>query len=280
MGKYDRFIDIDQSADTRNNWRLAIDELKERAKSMTRMISYAAAKEIYDSILAEIPSGQDYAELRKSLKLVEVSGTKDGKEAAYAIYVNPKGRRIKKIDVGRTLITIIAKKGRSPAPDDVDLLERLGPWTADTIPFWPKKSEAIITQRKFPKSRVDAVAKKLKKQMPEIRHELLQYGRKIDVAKPNSPGRIKRNAKAIPDLAMQALSLEFGDQGIRSKPVFRRAIGNTKRTIGGLPKRFVDITDAMTDPNSKKYKNWPPRIDKISSGTATTFKGFQKRLGF
>jgi hypothetical protein len=280
MGKYDKFIDIDQSPDTRNNWRLAIEELKERAASMTRMISYAAAKEIYDAILEGIPGGNDYAELKKSLKLVEVSGAKKGQEAAYAIYVNPKGRRIKKIDAGRTIITIQAKRGRTPPPDDVVVLEERGPWTADTIPFWPRKSEAVITQRKVSKKQVDDLANKLKKEMPDIARQLLEAGRRIDPMKPNSPGRIKRNAKAVPDLAMQALSLEFGDSGVRSNPVFRKAIGQTKRTMGGLSKRFVEITDAMTDPNSKKYKNWPPRISKISSGTAASFKGFQKRLGF
>lgn len=280
MGKYDKFVDIDQSPDTRNNWRLAIEELKDRAKAMTRMISYAAAKEVYDSILADIPGGADYAELKKSLKLVEVSGTKDGEEAAYAIYVNPKGRRIRKMDAGRTIITIIAKRGRTPPPDDVVFLEEKGPWTVDTIPFWPNKSQAIVTQRKSSKKQVDDLRKKLKKQQQDFEHELLEAGRRVDLSKPNGPGRIKANAKAVPDLAMQALSLEFGDEGVRSKPVFRKAITSTKRDIRGLAKRYVEITDAMTDPNSKKYKNWPPRIDKISSGTAATFRGFQKRLGF
>lgn len=280
MGKYDRFVDIETSPDTRNNWRLATKELPERAAAMVRMISYAAAKDVYDQVLDQIPGGSDYADLKKALKLVEISGGKKGQEAAFAIYVNPKGRRIKKIDTQKTLILVQAKKGRNPAPDDVALLDRLGPWTADTLPFWPRRSEAVVVQRKVSKKEVDAVAKKLKKQLPDIRRQLLELGRRIAPDKPDAPGKIKRNAKAVPDIAMQALSLEFGGEGVRSKPVFRKAIGGVKRSMGRLPGRYVEIKDAMTEPNSKKYKNWPPRLDKISSNIASTFKGFQKRLGF
>lgn len=280
MGKLDRFVDINPTAATRNNWRLATEELKDRAAAMSRMISYAAAKEIYDAVLDAIPGGNDYSELKKALKLVEVGGAKKGQEAAFAIYVSPKGRRIKKIDVSKTLITIIPKKAQSAAPDDVVLLGRSGPWTADTIPFWPKKSDAIVVQKKVSKRQADAVAKQRKKEFPDIRKQLMEMGRKVEAMKPNAPGRLKRNSKAVPDLAMQALSLEFGDQGIRSNPVFRKAIGATKRGMGGLSDRFIQIKDAMTDPNSKKYKNWPAHMNKISSSTAGTFKGFQKRLGF
>jgi hypothetical protein len=106
-----------------------------------------------------------------------------------------------------------------------------------------------------------------------------ELGRRIKPYKPGDPGRIKRNAKAVPDLAMQALNLEFGGGGAKSKPVFRKVFRSLKNSISGLPGRFSEIKDAMTDPNSKKYKNWPKRIDKISSGQAAKFMGFQKRLG-
>lgn len=280
MAKFERFVDIEQSSDSRNAWRLATDELEERAAAMSRMVAYAAAKEIYDAVLDAIPGGNDYSDLKKALKLVEVGGVKKGKEAAFAIYVNPKGRRIKRIDVGKTLITILPRQGQTAAPDDVVLLAKSSPWTADTIPFWPKKSEATVIQKKVSKRQADAVAKQKKKDFPGIAKELLEMGRKVEPLKPNAPGRVKRNAKAVPDLAMQALSLEFGDQGVRSNPVFRKSILTTKRSIGGLPDRFAEITTAMTDPNSKKYKNWPGHLPKISSATASSFKGFQKRLGF
>lgn len=281
MGKNERFVDITQSSDTRNNWRLATEELVERGEAMARMISYAVAKEAFDALLDEIPSGNDYDELRKALKLSEVGGPKKGKEAAFAIHIPMKGRRIKKIDVAKTVIYVHTKKSLNRPAEDVQLLEDTGPWTADTIPFWPKDSEAVIVQRKVSKREADKVAKEQKMKLPRLIHQFTEMGRNIKPMKPGSPGRIKRNAKAVPDLAMQALNLEFGGGGSgKSKPVFRKVFRAIKGKISGLAERFDEIKDAMTDPNSKKYKNWPKRMDKISSSEASKFKGFQKRLGF
>lgn len=280
MGRNDKFIDISQSPDTRNNWRLATEELAERGQAMAKMISYAAAKEAFDMLLDEIPSGADYDELRKSLKLVEVSGPKKGVEAAYAIHIPVKGRRIKKIDVSKTVISVQAKRGRDGPAEDILLLERSGPWTADTIPFWPKNSEAVVVQKKSTRKETDRVANEQKKKIPGLLKQLNELGRKIKPYKPGDPGRIKRNAKAVPDLAMQALNLEFGGGGAKTKPVFRKTIGSIRGSVAGLARRFGEIKDAMTDPNSKAYKSWPKRMDKIGSGQAAKFVGFQKRLGF
>lgn len=280
MGKHDRFIDIEQSIDTRNNWRLAVDELQERAEALPRMISYAVAKEAFDALLREIPSGNDYKELRDSLKLVEVGGPKKGKESAFAIHIPVRGRKIKKIDASKTIISIRAKRGQDAPAADVLLLETEGPWTADTIPFWPEKSEAVIVQRKVTQRETDKLSEEQKKKIPRLLRQFKELGRRIKPYKPGDPGRIKRNAKAVPDLAMQALNLEFGGGGVKSKPVFRKVFRSIGKSITGLPERFSEITDAITDPNSKKYKNWPKRMDRISSGQAGKFIGFQKRLGF
>lgn len=280
MGNNDRFVDITESPDTRNNWRLAKEELVERGAAMARMISYAVAKEALAALLDEIPGGSDYDELRKALKISEIGGPKKGKESAFAIHIPSKGRRIKKIDVGKTVIFVHAKKSLNRPAEDIQLLEDSGPWTADTIPFWPTDSEALVVQRKVSKREADKVAKEQKLKLPKLVHQFKEMGRSIKPVKPGSPGRIKRNAKAVPDLAMQALNLEFGGGDTKSKPVFRKVFRGIKQSIHGLADRFDEIMDAMTDPNSKTYKTWPKRMDKISSSEAGKFGGFQKRLGF
>jgi hypothetical protein len=279
MAKFQRFMDIDETSKTRNNWRLAKEELVERGEAMARMISYAVAKEAFDALLEEIPADNDYEELRKALKLVEVGGPRKGKGASFAIYIPVKGRRIKKIDVSKTVIYVRAKKGVKPPAEDVLILEQNSPWTADTIPFWPKKSEGLAVQRKTTKREADAVAKEKKKLLPKLLHQFKELGRNIKLPKPGSPGFVSRNAKAVPDLAMQALNLEFGHGDVKSRPVFRKVFRSAKQNVVGLPERFQQIKDALTDPNSKSYKNWPKRMDKIPMGQARTFMGFQKRLG-
>jgi len=274
-----KFVDIRQTPKTSGNWRLATEELVERGEAMARMISYAVAKEAFDALLEEIPATNDYEELRQSLKLVEVGAGKKGKEAAFAIHIPSKGRNIKKIDASKTVISIIPKKGNQPAGEDVLILERNGPWTADTIPFLPKKSEGVVVQRKTTTRETEKISNEKWKILDRVLRELKEAGRSIKPYKPGTPGRIKRNAKAVPDLAMQALNLEFGSGGARGKPVFRKVFGSIKRTVAGLANRFDEIKNAMTDPNSKTYKNWPKRMSTISSGQASKYMGFQKRLG-
>jgi hypothetical protein len=279
MGKLDRIIDIATSIETRNNWRMATEELVQRGESMAKMIAYAAAKQAYDMLLNEIPGGSDYAEIRKSLKLVEVGGTKKGQQAAYSIHIPSRGRNIKKMDADKTIIIVTAKKGMKRASPDVALLEKNGPWTVDTIPFWPTRSEAVVSQRIVSAREIDSVSKQRKSNLPKIIFQLKEMGRNIKPYKPGDSGRVKGNAKAVPDVAMQMLSLEFSNSG-KSKPVFRKVIKSTIGSMPGLSKRFSQITDAMTNPNSTEYKNWPKRMNKISSGQAGKYVGFQKRLGF
>jgi hypothetical protein len=280
MAKGSRFVDIKKTPRTINNWRLVEEELEARASSMHRIVSYLAAKEAFDMLMTQIPGGADYKDLRQSLRLSEVGAGKKGKEAAYAIHVPMKSRRVRKIDVPKTVIYVRAKKLLNKPDPAVMLLEDKGPWTADTIPFWPSKREASVVQRKVTKKEADKVAKMQKPNMGKIRAELLDMGRRVKKKKPGDPGHIKRGSKAIPDVAMQALDLEFGTAGGPSRPVFRKTIRRIKKGIRRLPAKHRIITQAMFDPNSKSYKSYPPRMKKISSSEASKFAGFQKRLGY
>lgn len=276
----DRLIDIRETPSTRNNWRLAKEELVVRSSHLARIIAYAAAKTAFDQLMSEIPGGPDYSELKKAIKLVEVSGGKKGKESAFSIYVDSKSRRVKKMDADSTLINIQAKKSRRKPDQDVLILEQNSPWTLDTIPFWPSQKSAIITQRKVPKREVERVSKNIKKNRKKVIDQLREAGRRIQPDGPGFGNKIKKNAKAVPDLAMLALSLEFGESGVKAKPIFRRSIGSAKKNAANLTRRFSIIIETMKSPNLNRYKNYPAGIQKISTSKAASFVAFQKRLGF
>jgi hypothetical protein len=276
MGKNDRVIDIQKTPKDRNNWRLAEKELEERFASLQRTVSYLSAKAAYDKLMSDIPGGSEYKDLRKSLRISEIGvGDKGG---AYSVHVPSRGRRIRKMDVGKTVIYVRAKKRLSRPDAGVKILEDKGPWTADTIPFWPNKKEATVVQRKVTKKEADKVAKAQKGKEAEVRAALAEVGRRIKPKKPGGPGQVKRGGKAIPDVGMQALELEFGGDGKRSKPVFRRMIGASTKGVKGLGKHKV-VKQSVSDPNSKIYKQFPPKVSKIGTSVAGKFKGFQKRLG-
>jgi len=278
MPKGGRFVDIQKSPSTINNWRLVTKELTERAEALHKIVSYLAAKNAFDMIKDEIPGGSDYADLKESLQLVEI-GVGGKNRAGYAIYAPTKSKRIRKLDVPKTVLYVRAKK-RLVRPDPaVQILEDKGPWTADTIPFWPTKKEATVIQRKVTKKEADKVAKMQSGKIAGIRSELREMGRKIKKGKPGDPGKVTRRSKAIPDVAMQALEMEFGGGSGKSKPVFRRMIKSISSSIGRMAISEKIIGQTMTNPNSKRYKSFPPKLDKISSGQASKFAGFQNRLG-
>lgn len=278
MGKYDRVVDIQKTPRTRNAWRLIEKELEKRAASLHRTVSYLAAQDAYDSLMEGIPAGNEYKELRDSLEVAEV-GVGKGNQGAYAVHAPVKSRKVRKIDVPKTIVYVRAKKRLTRPDPAVQLLEDTGPWTADTIPFWPNKKEAVVVQRKVTKKEADKVAEAQKPKIPKILQQLSEMGRRVKKKKKGEPGHVGRNQKkAVPDVAMQALELEFGGQGKRATPVFRKMIRSVRGGMRTMAKRHRIITQTMTDPNSGRWKNFPPRKTKISTGKASSFKGFQKRL--
>ena len=279
MANVSRFVDIKKSPKTINNWRLVEEELEDRGASMHRIVSYLVAKEFYDLLMSKIPGGSKYRNLRQSLRISEVSAGKKGESAAYSVHVPVKSKRVRKMDVAKTVIYVRAKKRLNRPDPAVMLLEDKGPWTADTIPFWPSKREASVIQRKVSKEEAEKVSKMQKPNEGKIRAELLDLGKRVKKKKPGKPGHVGRKGKAVVDVAMQALDMEFGSSGGPSNPIFRKSVRAIKKGMKRLPEKYRVIKQAMLDPNSKKYKGYPPRVPKISSSEASKFMGFQTRLG-
>lgn len=256
-----------------------IRQMEKRGAALIRMVPYTAAVQLRDGLLDRIPKKADYEEYRNSLGVAEVSGGKKGRESAFALRARTRARKIKKTDVRKTVIYVRQNKARQ-MPEDlaIKILSDNGPWTADTIPFWPKKSEAVVIQRKVTAREADAIARDRKKDWPKVRRELGKIGRRMPARK-KGPGQIKRKQKAIPDLAMLALSLEFGTGGRRAVPAWRKTLREIKVTLKRMPKQEKHISRTWEDPNYKGYKNWPNVNDEITPSVAATFKGFQDRLG-
>jgi len=281
MGRFDKFVDITQTSRDRNNWRMVTEELKERTRAVMRGTAFAAAQAAYEEVLGSIPNTGEYRELRSSLKISEIGGVPKDDGGAFAVHVPTRGRRISKVDVGRTVIYVRAKKRLRKNRKDITYLEDHGPWTADTIPFWPSYKEAVVVQRKVSKREADAVAKSQERVALKVRRELNGLGKKVASKKKNAEGGVKRNQrKAVPDVAMQALNLEFGLEGSRARPVFRTALRRVKQRAKNFGGEHPALREALTDPNSQKWKTWPKRHDKISSSRANEFAGFHKRLGY
>lgn len=265
----------------RNNWRMVTEEWLLRGQRMMKGTVYALASQMYDEVIDRIPSTSGYREFTESLRVSEISGAvKKTDGGAYAVHIPAKGRRVRRVDVATTVIYVRVKKRLRKNRKDLMYLEDNGPWTADTIPFWPSYKEAVVQQRKVKKREADDVAKRQKKVASKVKRELAELGKKYAGKSKGKDGAISRDQKAIPDLAMQGLNMEFGMSGDRANPVFRPAIRAVKDGARRIPSRYPVVREAMLSPNTQRWKTWPPRQDKISRKEAANFVGFMKRLGF
>lgn len=257
-----------------------ISQMEKRGAALMRMIPYTAAMQLKEGLLARIPKKSDYEEYRNSLGVAEVGGGKEGRESAFALRARTRARKIKKTDVRKTVIYVRKNKSRQ-MPEDlaIKILSDNGPWTADTIPFWPKKSDAVVIQRKVTAREADAIARDRKKEWPRVRRELGKIGRRFP-ARRKGPGQIKRKQKAIPDLAMLALSLEFGREGRRAVPAWRKTLQEIRVNLKRMPNRDKHIAKTWENPNYKGWRNWPNVSDEISRSEAANYVGFQERLGY
>jgi hypothetical protein len=256
-----------------------VGELGKRLASMRRMVVYVAAKDLLDGLVSMIPKEEQYAPIRDNLKISEIALGKKG--AAFAVHANIRAKKVRKIDTAKTVIYVRAKKQLSRPDDDIKLLEDMGPWTPDTIPFWPGKKRAIVIQRQVSKREADKVAKLQEKQKQKVRAELDRLGhRSIDKRK-QKLGKPRRSGKAIPDIAMTAVTLEFGGAGQRAVPAWRTTLSDIMSSgIKTAPRRFRELADAISNPDSKEWRTWPRISAKIKAGKANEFVGFQKRLGY
>lgn len=270
------FVDIQIDPRDLKNFRLA-QQLPKRTDAMLRALPYEAAQMLLSSVVSGLPNRGQYREIKKNLEVAEVSVFRKGVggHGAFALHVPTKSRRVKKTDASRTVLYVRVKDKRLVVDPAVMVLEDMGPWTMDTIPFWPDKRKASVVQRKVSVREVQKVAKRQRAQKNKVRRDLNRLGKRIPAKRKL---KLKRG-KAVPDLVMSALELEFGMTG-GSKPVWRQSLAKLRK--GGVRRieRNRQVRQIWYDGNSKIYKTWPKRGKSISSGDAAKYRGFQKRLGY
>ena len=94
-------------------------------------------------------------------------------------------------------------------------------------------------------------------------------------------GKGARRAKAVPDVAFEMLTLEFGGGNERGLAIWRNSLkellpGKAKTVL----KRYKQIQDALSDSRSNTWRNWPKVDTKIKSTQLKSFIKFQKQLGY
>jgi hypothetical protein len=255
--------------------------MPDRKDAIIRAVPYILANETLKGLMRRIPSKDEFRAYRESLKIAKVKGLNPSQEASYVVRSDIKSRRVGKLEQDKVVLYVRAKTAR-PAriSKDVQLLIDLGPWTLDTIPFWPPSSKAIVVKRKVSKREVMDIRKKQEKQKQKVRSAMMGAGKKIDT-KASLSGPRALVGKAVPDVMGQAISLEFGGDGTRAVPAWRQSI-NEARSIGmkQAPRRYSRLHEMMYSPRSKRWRNWPKVDDDVTSTEVADYQGFRKKLGY
>ena len=251
-------------------------DIKQRLIAMQQQTLYDSAKFVHERLLERIPDTDEYNLYRKLLEVSMIKGMKK-QTYGYALRVPSKQRKVRGIDAEKSLLYVKPRRKPSRMKDSIKILANAGPWTADTLPFWPSSKDAKVVVRRVSSREVTKIAKKLKKTKNRTwKRDLIKAGVKMSKMKPL---KIPKGAKIIPDLAFQAIRLEFGEGGTKSKPHWRPAVRalvtNYLPTLGESPA----YRKVLLSPTSNAWKNWPTRTKTtISTRMAEDYVPFTKRL--
>ena len=105
--------------------------------SMAESVVYEAAHRLHKEVTEKIPRGSEYKAYRKGLAVVSLPATGTTEAAAAVVLRTPKKQK-GRIKSNRTVLYVRPKIG-TPLSDRTKILIAFSPWTADTLPFPPKK---------------------------------------------------------------------------------------------------------------------------------------------
>lgn len=255
-------------------------QIKDRGAAFKRQFLYAAATDLHELVVDKIPKDKKYGVLAKSLKVGEL---KNKDSSVFAVFIDNKAKGIKKVDTQNTVVYIRPRRVQDRIKKEIKLLSDRGPWTVDTIPFWPSRKDAVVIQRKVGRRIVEKISKMQAAQKDKVHRELQLLGQKnVDNAITKKNSDFKK-AKAIPDVAYEMLTLEFGGGKERGKAMWRTSLLELKPSkMKSVMKRYRQIEQTMLDPRYKNYKKWPATgsSNRIKSAEIKSFIKFQKRLGY
>lgn len=195
----------------------------------------------------------------------------------YAVHGEPRATQNQNIETERHVIYVRPKRSfAAPVPPEVRLLHKYSPWTAETLPFSPKRNEAVLVLRRVSRREVQRVTAQRQKDQPEWRKQLEAAGvRNVNLTK--KPVEVK--TKVINDLGFDALRLEFGYGGAKATPHWRPSLYAALEYVKSLIRRRSLFSNALTNARSFSWRKWPPRVESsIKFDAIRDFDKFQRRV--
>ncbi len=242
-------------------------ELKARLVEAERRVVYSSARFVFDEIVRRL-AGPRFADYVRALQLVEVGSA----SPAYAIYARPLQKRVRKLDPTLTGLYVVPRTKRvAKVPEYVLVLERYSPWTMGTLPVFPTKRDALLVYRTLREEETEAVRKRNETARSEWSSELLRLG-----VTPKKDIEFPSKGKAVPDLAFEALRIEYGLGEGAGRAHWRPALQALAK--GQIARMMQGEEVAVLDPAATSERR-EQKVDGVVSTTVVAgFEGFAKRL--
>jgi hypothetical protein len=200
-------------------------------------------------------------------------------EAAFAVHISARvvaGQRVRKVDSASTTLYVRARSRMARTPDSVQVLIKYGPWTAETIPFFPPARDARVIAKRVTRLVASRVSRDRRKDRPFWSSEMEHAGKKEVRKDPKS--RTARRAKARPDVTHPAVGLEFGI-GRRAQPHWRPALLPFTRSPGRAILRAAPTLSDLLDPKFRRWKTWGTKVrSTISLSETQKLQPFQTKI--
>lgn len=240
-----------------------VEQLEERFRETGRALAHQSAVYVLEEVLARLPPGT----YKDSLEVVAVGND------AFAVRAIPKARKVAEVDAEATVLYVRPRSRRMlRLHPEIGVLAIHSPWTMDTLPFFPNRRHAKVVSRSVRREEVEAVAEDRKKDQRVWKAELERLGVRPEVKLVVPP-----KARVLPDVAFEALRIEFGLGGKKSRAHWRpalRALANQ-----GVPGMLNRRSAAMKPVSSFRYATGLLPVDgSITMNEAAGFQQFQKRL--
>jgi hypothetical protein len=240
------------------------------------------AGEIRSGILQRLPKTEEVKPYRMALDVARVAGLSPG-DSAYAVWVNPRHRKVKTVDVGRVVLYVCPRTVLGKVNAEAAVLEKYNPWTYDSLPFWPPQAKALVKTKRASKNRITRVRRMRRKDRPRWRRELARLGVRLNEDKSTKKPKIDPknfSKREVPQIIFDALRMEFGLER-KAQPHWRPALLRFLSVgVRSLSRRHPGLTLVLTRLGFRSWRKWPTRTrSTIRIQIARGFDTFQKKLG-
>lgn len=199
-------------------------------------------KELKERI-SNIPGSSEY---KKRLMITEIRDK--GKRAWWGVVVNGLPLAGTEYDPKKSIFYVASRLKDEPLDPVWDILDSLGPWTVDTLPFIPSNRAGAIIMKTVSESECAVVREANLKQGTLVTTRMIKHGVTFD-----DRHVVYKKLRVIRDYEAEAIGHEFGTRK-NAVPHWRPSLRWLKRQ--GIQKlgRDKDLFRAMTDLNFNKWR--------------------------